>query len=643
MANVMFKRGTQAALNALNGFTDGCFYLTTDTDRLYVAQSANELVELNKSITIINNVSSLPTSTSDVKGQNGKELNGSEVEVGQFYYIKAGANSKSGNILAVCSSIENGTINWTQVNPDTDTNDNDNTQVTSISATKNASSDNTQLIFDLSIGQTTSHIGANDTIESPITGQLTIQSADVTGILTNTAVDVEASAISGNKTTIATSGSGSAGNGFTIEGSSNVTLTDTSTGIKIDAVDTKYTIASPAVANATAVTSAAINLGINGGSDIVSGSIAIKAGEDLAINNTTAGEFTIYHKDSGATAGSYGVSSSVTPSAEGKIKVPNITVDAQGHITAVSDQEITLPADTNTYVGSVTAGNDGKFSITHTGSANNTITSSSAVLFHKITVDGVENTVNNQNSLGSFYSAAKVDELVQGLNAMTYKGTVFGSGATVNALPTSGVSIGDTYLATADDGNYESGDLIVAVAKPGASEGADGTLASEDLEWVRVPAGRDTDTTYIFSVAGNQIKYHTSVNATDQVLAEIAGGTDLTASTSGNVITINHDAVTTNDVGPSNTPTVLSAGDSIDLITGVSRNSTGHVTGITATKYQLPADANTTYTIGITANSNQISLIPSEGNSSNISISSNSLSISTSTDQLSIDLEWGSF
>jgi hypothetical protein len=75
MANVKFKRGSQASLNTLiqgGVFDDGCFYLTSDTDRLYVAQSANELVELNKSITVVDSVAKLPTSG---------------VEVGQFYYI----------------------------------------------------------------------------------------------------------------------------------------------------------------------------------------------------------------------------------------------------------------------------------------------------------------------------------------------------------------------------------------------------------------------------------------------------------------------------------------------------------------------------------------------------------------------------
>ena len=34
MANVKFLKGTQEKFNTLSSFTDGAFYLTTDTDRL---------------------------------------------------------------------------------------------------------------------------------------------------------------------------------------------------------------------------------------------------------------------------------------------------------------------------------------------------------------------------------------------------------------------------------------------------------------------------------------------------------------------------------------------------------------------------------------------------------------------------------
>ena len=70
MANVLFKRGLQASLPKSN-IIDGAFYLTTDTNRLYIGNKT-ELVELNKSITVVDSVDKLPKT---------------DVEVGQFYYI----------------------------------------------------------------------------------------------------------------------------------------------------------------------------------------------------------------------------------------------------------------------------------------------------------------------------------------------------------------------------------------------------------------------------------------------------------------------------------------------------------------------------------------------------------------------------
>jgi hypothetical protein len=50
MSNVRFLRGTQSKLNDLKSFVEGAFYLTSDTDRLYFAQSADKLTYLNKYI-----------------------------------------------------------------------------------------------------------------------------------------------------------------------------------------------------------------------------------------------------------------------------------------------------------------------------------------------------------------------------------------------------------------------------------------------------------------------------------------------------------------------------------------------------------------------------------------------------------------
>ena len=105
--NVGFKRGTQASLNTLktnvkNGtasFAEGSFYLTSDSDRLYFAQSANELVDLNQYVRTVASVSALPTTTTDPS-----------LQAGDFYY------ALNDNVFCIRNAANTG---WTQINPDT--------------------------------------------------------------------------------------------------------------------------------------------------------------------------------------------------------------------------------------------------------------------------------------------------------------------------------------------------------------------------------------------------------------------------------------------------------------------------------------------------------------------------------------------
>lgn len=116
MANevqVLFKKGTQSALNALRtGNTttavEGAFYLTTDTNRLYIgkniAASGSPVIQpvpVNEGVTVVTNVSDLPA----IGTTSG----------GEFYYVS------SQNILCVSSGDGAGAKAWVQINPDTDT------------------------------------------------------------------------------------------------------------------------------------------------------------------------------------------------------------------------------------------------------------------------------------------------------------------------------------------------------------------------------------------------------------------------------------------------------------------------------------------------------------------------------------------
>ena len=95
MANVKFLRGLQSNLPTSN-FTEGAFYLTTDTNRLYVAQSSSNLALLNQTVRIVANETEL----------NG--LDKTKLAKNDFCYIS------DKNVLAVYN-----VTGWVQVNPDT--------------------------------------------------------------------------------------------------------------------------------------------------------------------------------------------------------------------------------------------------------------------------------------------------------------------------------------------------------------------------------------------------------------------------------------------------------------------------------------------------------------------------------------------
>lgn len=94
---VMFKVGLQAAIDKMindkTGYSIGTFYLTSDSDRLYVGQ-ATGLQLLNKSVKVVPNEAGLPTSP----------------HKDDFAYLS------QENVLAVYDGKK-----WIQINPDTNT------------------------------------------------------------------------------------------------------------------------------------------------------------------------------------------------------------------------------------------------------------------------------------------------------------------------------------------------------------------------------------------------------------------------------------------------------------------------------------------------------------------------------------------
>lgn len=106
MANVMFKRGTQKNIakflaTGASQAIDGAFYLTSDTNRLYVGKDIDgngniKAVPVNQGVITVDSISKLPSKTA--------------IESGQFYYATLE------NVLCVYSGTQ-----WVQINPDTNT------------------------------------------------------------------------------------------------------------------------------------------------------------------------------------------------------------------------------------------------------------------------------------------------------------------------------------------------------------------------------------------------------------------------------------------------------------------------------------------------------------------------------------------
>lgn len=135
----------------------------------------------------------------------------------------------------------------------------------------------------------------------------------------------------------------------------------------------------------------------------------------------------------------------------------------------------------------------------------------------------------------SVYSKSEVDTAItkakEAMNAMTYKGTVGGTdndhGTAGKALPTSDVSVGDTYIAytpiTIGNTIYPLGTMIIATSSytgpdaNGAGE-VDGKIPTANIVWSAVKT-TDTDTNYHLNAITNGIDLESS---------KIGGGNDTT-------------------------------------------------------------------------------------------------------------------
>lgn len=593
MANVMFKRGTQSSFNNLSTYQDGCFYLTTDSHRLYIGTGNNKADLVSQSVITYDNWAAIEALSNSAPGLCSE---------GQFYYAKAE------NILCTYSNGK-----WVQINPDH--NDDHDTYVKSVSVAKNAADtvNGKQLVYDVKITQAQKDLkGNNEGAPTEVSGKLTISAADLNQIATYTNVGMQAEK-SNSKVYLKNSGTGAnAAAKVELAGGGSVSVsTDSSNKITISGVDTTYSLNTT-----TNTTGAKANLQNKDG--VTKGSFAVEVdGNVLTVESNTAGEngsIKLAHAKSLSSAASY-TPHDATADASGNVtlSMPTVSVNEYGHVTAVGTQNIALPRDKDTKVTSVSADNSGKITVKikdeHT-TAETSVVSKEAVLYNKITVNGSEKTVYNQGNLGAFYSSDKVDTLIRAakaeMNAMTYCGTIdknrFGQ--------IKGPQKGDTYKAAesfiigSDSSavNVDTGDLIIC----NGADVAAGT-SGDTAKWEVIPSGDDVDTTYNISLNGTTIQLNNEVSSD-------TAGTIAVKGTNGISVT-NSDGLS---IGHANTITAGAAkGTGLDsnrrfTIPTINYDKHGHITGLgPATTIELPADKDTTYTFSSDAANKKVSLTSS--------------------------------
>ena len=225
---------------------------------------------------------------------------------------------------------------------------------------------------------------------------------------------------------------------------------------------------------------------------------------------------------------------------------------------------------------------------------------------------------NNGVATLNVYTKHEIDETMRVLNAMTYKGTI-GSGGTgaigINAstgVPYDSnndpvaVRVGDTFLVSSAF-NYNNRSLTVGsllIAR--GTEDDDPTSATygyitSNLSFDIVEERSNTDTHYEFISTNTGLVLQASTGGSPGEL-NFAAGTGITIAFSHDAsdsdheqtITVTHDSVTRSDTTGTAQSTVRANSDNsfagsknITVVTGVTTNTQGHVTGVETTQYTI--------------------------------------------------------
>lgn len=127
--------------------------------------------------------------------------------------------------------------------------------------------------------------------------------------------------------------------------------------------------------------------------------------------------------------------------------------------------------------------------------------------------------------------------------------------------------------------------------------------AGDITKWEVIPSGDDIDTTYNISLHGTTIQLNNEVNSKTAGTIAVKG-VDGISVTNKDGLSIGHTNTVTAGVAKS-----TGLADRKFTIPTINYDNYGHITGLgTATTIELPADKDTTYTLGSDAKTKTVSL-----------------------------------
>ena len=230
-------------------------------------------------------------------------------------------------------------------------------------------------------------------------------------------------------------------------------------------------IASGATANTGDITGVTAGKGLTGGGSSGSVTLNIGAGTGISVTDDAVALAT-----SGVTAGTYGPSAAVTGSNNATMNVPEITVDAYGRVTKVTNRVYTAQNSTYTSLknpNSLTVKGNGTQSFTYDGSAAKTLN-----------IKAGTNVTVTPDTSGNITIAASDTHYTTGLKV----------GATSTATANAAATNGSVYLNVLDNTTVRDSHKIVGSGATTVTSDANGviTINSTDTKYTLPTATSST-------------------------------------------------------------------------------------------------------------------------------------------------------